>query len=93
MLLLLFKGLIPIDLEALIELNPDIILRLYIGKNSMSRKSFDREFNNNSPLKETIAFKKNMIIEADPNLLRMSPGVNCIDSLEKLYKYIYESNM
>lgn len=87
------KGLIPIDLEALIELNPDIVLRLYIGKNSMSKENFDREFNNNSPLKETTAFKTNMIIEADPNLLRMSPGVNSIDSLEKLYKYIYEPNM
>lgn len=84
------KGLIPIDLEALIELNPDIILRLYIGKNPMSKENFDREFNSNSPLKETTAFKNGMIIEADPDLLRMSPGVNCIDSLEKLYKYIYE---
>lgn len=86
------KGLIPIDLEALIELNPDIILRLYIGKNPIGKENFDREFNNDSPLKETTAFKTKMIIEADPDLLRMSPGVNCIDSLEKLYKYIYENN-
>lgn len=76
------KNLVPLDLEGLISLNPDIILKIPVGKS--------KEILNDKFFEGTTAYKNKKIYVVDPYLLRMSPGIKCIDSLEKLYSYIYK---
>ncbi len=83
------KKSVPFSLEQLVLLNPDIIL---IMPNSKTRNGelFKESFKNNSIWQLTKAYKNNKIHIIDPTLFRMSAGVNSIDALEELYKYVYE---
>lgn len=83
------KKSVPFSLEQLVLLNPDIIL---IMPNSKTKNGelFRESFKTNSIWKLTKAYQNNAIHIIDPTLFRMSAGVNSIDALEELYKYVYE---
>ena len=83
------KKSVPFSLEQLVLLNPDVIL---IMPNSKTKNGevFKESFKNNSIWQLTKAYKNNKIEIIDPTLFRMSAGVNSIDALEELYKYVYE---
>ena len=83
------KKSVPFSLEQLVLLNPDVIL---IMPNSKTKNGelFKESFKTNSIWQLTKAYKNNKIHIIDPTLFRMSAGVNSIDALEELYKYVYE---
>lgn len=83
------KKSVPFSLEQLVLLNPDVIL---IMPNSKTRNGelFKESFKTNSIWQLTKAYKNNKIHIIDPTLFRMSAGVNSIDALEELYRYVYE---
>lgn len=85
----LLKRSIPFSMEQLIKANPDVILRLPTSQ-TKNGESFEEIFNSNPIWKLTKAYKNNKILDIDPTLFRMSAGVNSIDALEELYKYVYE---
>lgn len=82
------KKSVPFSLEQLVLLNPDVIL---IMPNSKTKNGelFKESFRTNSIWKLTKAYQNNKIHIIDPTLFRMSAGVNSIDALEELYKYVY----
>lgn len=82
------KKSVPFSLEQLVLLNPDIIL---IMPNSKTKNGevFKESFKTNSIWKLTTAYKNDAIHIIDPTLFRMSAGVNSIDALEELYRYVY----
>lgn len=84
------KKSVPFSLEQLLLLNPDVILIL---PNSQTKNGelFKESFERNSAWKYTNAYKNGRIEIIDPTLFRMSAGVNSIDALEELYKYVYEN--
>lgn len=84
------KKSVPFSLEQLVMLNPDVIL---IMPNSKTKNGelFRESFKTNSIWQLTTAYKNNSIHIIDPTLFRMSAGVNSIDALEELYRYVYEN--
>lgn len=84
------KKSVPFSLEQLVLLNPDIIL---IMPNSKTKNGevFKESFKTNSVWQLTTAYKNQAIYIIDPTLFRMSAGVNSIDALEELYRYVYEN--
>lgn len=84
------KKSVPFSLEQLVMLNPDIIL---IMPNSKTKNGevFRESFKTNSIWQLTTAYKNDDIHIIDPTLFRMSAGVNSIDALEELYRYVYEN--
>lgn len=85
----LLKRSVPFSMEQLIKANPDVILRLPTSQ-TKNGESFEEIFNSNPIWKLTTAYKNNKILDIDPTLFRMSAGVNSIDALEELYRYVYE---
>lgn len=85
----LLKRSVPFSMEQLIKANPDVILRLPTSQ-TKNGESFEEIFNANPIWKLTKAYKNKKIIDIDPTLFRMSAGVNSIDALEELYRYVYE---
>lgn len=83
------KRSVPFSLEQLLTINPDIILILPSSK-TKNGEVFRESFDKNPVWKLTNAYKNNKIIIIDPTLFRMSSGVNSIDALEELYKYVHE---
>lgn len=83
------KRSVPFSLEQLITINPDVILILPSSK-TKNGEVFKEFFDKNPVWKYTNAYKNNKIIIIDPTLFRMSSGVNSIDALEELYKYVHE---
>lgn len=84
------KKSVPFSLEQLVLLNPDVIL---IMPNSKTKNGevFKESFKTNSVWQLTTAYKNQAIYIIDPTLFRMSAGVNSIDALEELYRYVYEN--
>lgn len=84
------KKSVPFSLEQLVVLNPDVIL---IMPNSKTKNGeiFKESFEKNSIWQLTTAYKNKSIHIIDPTLFRMSAGVNSIDALEELYRYVYEN--
>ena len=84
------KKSVPFSLEQLVLLNPDVIL---IMPNSKTKNGevFKESFKTNSVWQLTTAYKNQAIHIIDPTLFRMSAGVNSIDALEELYRYVYEN--
>ncbi|MCI7187513.1 MAG: ABC transporter substrate-binding protein [Fusobacterium mortiferum] len=84
------KKSVPFSLEQLVLLNPDVIL---IMPNSKTKNGevFKESFKTNSIWQLITAYKNQAIHIIDPTLFRMSAGVNSIDALEELYKYVYEN--
>lgn len=85
----LLKKSVPFSMEQLIKANPDVILRLPTSQ-TKNGESFEEIFNANPIWKLTKAYKNKKILDIDPTLFRMSAGVNSIDALEELYRYVYE---
>lgn len=85
----LLKRSVPFSMEQLIKANPDVILRLPTSQ-TKNGESFEEIFKANPIWKLTKAYKNKKIIDIDPTLFRMSAGVNSIDALEELYRYVYE---
>ena len=85
----LLKKSVPFSMEQLIKANPDVILRLPTSQ-TKNGESFEEIFNANPIWKLTKAYKNKKILDIDPTLFRMSAGVNYIDALEELYRYVYE---
>lgn len=85
----LLKKSVPFSMEQLIKANPDVILRLPTSQ-TKNGESFEEIFNANPIWKLTKAYKNKKILDIDPTLFRMSAGVNFIDALEELYRYVYE---
>lgn len=83
------KKSIPFSLEKLIILNPDIIL-IIPSSATKNGKVIKDSFDKNSVWKLTNAYKNNKIHILNPTLFRMSAGVNSVDALEELYRYVYE---
>lgn len=83
------KRSVPFSLEQLLTINPDVILILPSSK-TKNGEVFKESFDKNPVWKLTNAYKNNKIIIIDPTLFRMSSGVNSIDALEELYKYVHE---
>ena len=83
------KKSVPFSLEQLVILNPDVILIMPSSK-TKNGEVFKESFKNNSIWELTTAYKNKDIHIIDPTLFRMSAGVNSIDALEELYKYVYE---
>lgn len=84
------KKSVPFSLEQLVLLNPDVIL---IMPNSKTKNGevFKESFKTNSIWQLITAYKNQAIHIIDPTLFRMSAGVNSIDALEELYRYVYEN--
>lgn len=84
------KKSVPFSIEQLVMLNPDVIL---IMPNSKTKNGeiFKESFETNSIWQLTTAYKNGDIHIIDPTLFRMSAGVNSIDALEELYKYVYKN--
>lgn len=84
------KKSVPFSLEQLVLLNPDVIL---IMPNSKTKNGevFKESFKTNSAWQLITAYKNQSIHIIDPTLFRMSAGVNSIDALEELYRYVYEN--
>lgn len=85
----LLKRSVPFSMEQLIKANPDVILRLPTSQ-TKNGESFEEIFKSNPIWKLTKAYKNKKILDIDPTLFRMSAGVNSIDALEELYRYVYE---
>lgn len=85
----LLKRSVPFSMEQLIKANPDVILRLPTSQ-TKNGEGFEEIFSSNPVWKLTKAYKNNKILDIDPTLFRMSAGVNSIDALEELYRYVYE---
>ena len=85
----LLKRSVPFSMEQLIKANPDVILRLPTSQ-TKNGEGFEEVFSSNPIWKLTKAYKNNKILDIDPTLFRMSAGVNSIDALEELYRYVYE---
>ena len=85
----LLKKSVPFSMEQLIKANPDVILRLPTSQ-TKNGESYEEIFNANPIRKLTKAYKNKKILDIDPTLFRMSAGVNSIDALEELYRYVYE---
>lgn len=82
-------GNIPLSIEQVVALNPDIILRISHGTPEETQKIFDKEFVTNPTWSVVSAQQNNRIHDLPTNLFFSNSGLQIIDSLEHLAKLMY----
>lgn len=80
---------VPFSQEKVVEINPDIILRIAHGKAEDTKKMFEDEFNTNPVWQEINAVKNGRVYDLDNALFFANPGLRAIDSLEYLAGILY----
>ncbi|QIB27832.1 ABC transporter substrate-binding protein [Caloranaerobacter azorensis] len=80
---------IPFSQEKVVEMNPDVILRISHGDSEQTRKIFEHEFNTNPVWKEINAVKNGRVYDLDNTLFFANPGLKSIDSLEYIAEILY----
>ncbi len=82
-------GFIPFSTEKVIELNPQVILRMAHGDAEQTKRIFDEEFTRNPVWAATSAVQNNRVYDLDNQLFFANPGPKAIDALEKLADILY----
>ncbi|WP_448375474.1 ABC transporter substrate-binding protein [Fervidobacterium sp.] len=83
-------GYIPINVEKIIEYDPDVILRISHGNIDATRAIFEKEFERNTALKNVKAVRERKIIDLDTHLYFANPGLKVIDALENLSRILFD---
>ena len=82
-------GFIPFSTEKVIDLNPQVILRMAHGDAEQTKRIFDEEFTRNPVWQATSAVQNNRVYDLDNQLFFANPGPKAIDALEKLADILY----
>ena len=83
------NGYLPLSLENVVALNPEIILRISHGNPEATQAIFRKEFSENPVWKQTNAVQHQRIYDLEPELFFANPGLQCSDALEKLANMLY----
>lgn len=82
-------SMIPLSIEQVVELNPQVILRIAHGNPREVTKLYEKEFATNPIWKEIDAVKNNRVHDLSTELFFANPGLTAIDSLEELVKILF----
>jgi iron complex transport system substrate-binding protein len=82
-------GNIPLNIEQVVALNPDIIFRISHGTAEETQQIYDKEFATNPIWNAVSAHKNNRVYDLPMNLFFSNSGLQVIDSLEHLAKLMY----
>ncbi|WP_461614219.1 ABC transporter substrate-binding protein [Clostridium sp. Marseille-QA1073] len=80
---------VPFSLEAVANLNPDIILRLTHMEPEASKEAFEKEFSKGLWV-NLDAVKNNKVYDLDPNYFGVSANIKAVEALEKMSEILYK---
>jgi iron complex transport system substrate-binding protein len=83
-------GFIPVDMEALADKNPDVILLMTHANPEESKAAFDKEFETNEAWKHFDAVNNEKVYALETSYFGMSGNLLAGEALEKLIPYLYE---
>jgi iron complex transport system substrate-binding protein len=86
------NGYMPLSLENVVALNPDIILRISHGNPGATQAIFRKEFSENPIWKQLSAVQQKRVYDLEPKLFFANPGLQCSDALEKLADLLYRTD-
>ena len=81
---------IPMSIEQVVELNPEIILRISHGTAEETQRLYEEEFLKNPIWQAVAAQQNNKIYDLPSSLFFANPGLEVVDALEYLAQIIYE---
>ncbi len=82
-------GNIPLSIEQVVAMNPDIILRISHGNAEETQKIYEQEFVRNPIWNAVSAQQNNRVYDLPMHLFFSNPGLQVIDALEHLAKLMY----
>lgn len=80
---------VPVDMEYLVDKNPDYILFMSHANPEESLAAFEKEFATNEAWQNFDAVKNGNVITLDPNYFGMSANLEVIDAMEQLAEILY----
>ena len=81
---------IPFSQETVLEMNPDVILRLTHADPTTSKKMFDKEFAENKIWQAMSAVQNDRVYDLDPNYFSVVANIKCAEALNLLADMLYE---
>lgn len=81
---------VPVNMENILELQPDIILRLTHANPEESRKMFEEEFENNDIWKDLDAVKENKVYDLDNKFFGVSGNAKIGQAIAELGRLLYK---
>lgn len=81
---------VPISMENVLGLKPDIILRLTHASPEESRKMFDEEFEKSDIWKKLDAVKDKKVYDLDNKYFGVSGNIRILEAFQSLEKMLYE---
>ena len=85
------NGYVNLNIEQILQSQPDIIIRFGHGNVEEANKSFEKLFNENPAWKTLEAIKNNKIYDLDSNIFGVSANLKIDEALEKLGEILYEN--
>ena len=81
---------VPVSMENVLGLKPDIILRLTHASPEDSKKMFDSEFAKSDTWKELDAVKNGKVYDLDNKYFSVSGNIRILEAFQSLEKILYE---
>ncbi|UNC93078.1 ABC transporter substrate-binding protein [Candidatus Contubernalis alkaliaceticus] len=83
------SGYIPLSIEQVVELNPDIILRVAHASPEHTQALYEYEFSRNPIWDSVAAHQNNRVYDLPQNLFFANAGLYVVDALEYLVEILY----
>ncbi|MDO5725135.1 MAG: ABC transporter substrate-binding protein [Tissierellia bacterium] len=80
---------VPINMESIINVDPDMIIRMTHASPEESKKMFDQEFSQSDVWKNMRAVKEGNVVDLENDYFSVSGSVKVAKSLELLFNHIY----
>lgn len=84
-----FSNYLPISIEQVVDLNPEIILRISHGTAEAARMLYEEEFSRNPIWGAVSAHQNNRVYDLTQELFFANPGLKVVEALEELASIIY----